>query len=158
MHLARGIVTGLRDPACAVKTHPPAPGRLGPSTSNRVSNGFRTRHLRDHNPALYQMSYTHHGETGRSQTGITGATTQCSIVELQPQYARRESNPRPSVCGTDALPLSYARMIGRLTNVHQAGVEPSHARFIRTPPPTGWALVRDCFALPRLDSNQQPYG
>jgi hypothetical protein len=32
-----------------------------------VSDGARTRDNRDHNPVLYQLSYTHHG--GRSRTG-----------------------------------------------------------------------------------------
>jgi hypothetical protein len=41
--------------------------RLGPGeiagaepSSAGVSNGTRTRDIRDHNAALYQLSYTHH--------------------------------------------------------------------------------------------------
>ena len=30
-----------------------------------VSDGTRTRDIRDHNAALYQLSYTHHGLQGR---------------------------------------------------------------------------------------------
>ena len=30
----------------------------------RVSNGTRTRDIRHHKPALYQLSYTHHVPTG----------------------------------------------------------------------------------------------
>ena len=29
---------------------------------NGVSDGARTRDNRDHNPVLYQLSYTHHGD------------------------------------------------------------------------------------------------
>jgi hypothetical protein len=29
-----------------------------------VSDGIRTRDTRDHNPVLYQLSYTHHDHTG----------------------------------------------------------------------------------------------
>ena len=29
-----------------------------------VSDGARTRDNRDHNPVLYQLSYTHHGAVG----------------------------------------------------------------------------------------------
>ena len=39
-----------------------------------VSDGARTRDNRDHNPVLYQLSYTHHGavgeHTGSSATGV----------------------------------------------------------------------------------------
>lgn len=42
---------------------------------------------------------------------MTGATIQRSTVELRPQCLRRVSNPRPSGCGPDALPLSYTGKI-----------------------------------------------
>jgi hypothetical protein len=34
-----------------------------------VSDGTRTRDIRDHNAALYQLSYTHHADRKRVELG-----------------------------------------------------------------------------------------
>lgn len=39
-------------------------------SSNGVSDGFRTRDNRDHNPVLYQLSYAHHHAVLASQECI----------------------------------------------------------------------------------------
>ena len=42
----------------------PLPPKQESGAGARVSDGTRTRDIRDHNAALYQLSYTHH----RSET------------------------------------------------------------------------------------------
>ena len=78
-----------------------------------VDDGTRTHDDRNHNPGLYQLSYTHQ----RYQAGTPGRNRTCNLrlrrpllypVELQAhgQYwsGQLDSNQRPSAPKADALP------------------------------------------------------
>lgn len=62
----------------------------------RVSDGDRTRDNRDHNPVLYQLSYTHHGAVGE-HTGPAPLPAYGWVSEVEMAIACSEDGPG---CGT----------------------------------------------------------
>ena len=62
-----------------------------------MSDGARTRDNRDHNPVLYQLSYTHHGAAesiaGAGQASdsipVSAAATAAASTEVGPGWATK---------------------------------------------------------------------
>ena len=81
-----------------------------------VTDGARTHDNRNHNPGLYQLSYSHHYKLLCHYNGTSGRTRTCDHplrrrmlypAELrthQKWSEQRDSNPRPSGPKPDALP------------------------------------------------------
>ena len=61
-----------------------------------VSDGARTRDNRDHNPVLYQLSYTHHGAVAE-HTGPAPLPAYGWVSEVEMAIACSEDGPG---CGT----------------------------------------------------------
>ena len=101
-----------------------------------MDDGTRTHDDRNHNPGLYQLSYTHQ----RYQAGTPGRNRTCNLrlrrpllypVELQAhgQYwsGQLDSNQRPSAPKADALPgCAIPRQITYALRPLRLGLEYSH--------------------------------
>lgn len=53
------------------------------------------------------VAHLWHGVDARERSGAEGFTAPYAASTPQPPSIRKDSNPRATVCRTDALPLSY---------------------------------------------------
>lgn len=93
------------------------PGR----EQNGVTDGDRTRDNRNHNPALYQLSYGHRAKTA-------------GILPQEGGKSKASTNPDPNQCVTDVFGVSIryppASRVSQLNCCCQPGIASNGLRYI----------------------------